>query len=206
MWQRTLASPLQLLEHGSSDGFRFVSSTARRRGYQMRWVSLTQAACVQTSGLHWQAAAARPRRVLRHLTRWIAARRSSRAARFFSMSLKRPKARRTLRAAQAGTLTRPTTTAVFCTPPSSRASRVDLHDVRSWNVSYGATPAAWVVTSSAWCARCCARRCEGPCAAVLTTRVPLGTACAAQRLSMHLCLRQLPPKSHSPRAVLLRLR
>jgi hypothetical protein len=46
MWQRTLASPLQLLEHGGSDGFRFASSTARRRGYQMRWVE-SHAGCLR---------------------------------------------------------------------------------------------------------------------------------------------------------------
>ena len=58
-------------------------------------------------------------------------------------------------------LTRPShpSPAVFGSPPSSRASRVDLHDVCGWSVSYGDTPAAWVVTSSAWCAPSD----EGPC-------------------------------------------
>ena len=108
-------------------------------------------------------------------------------AQFCSTSLKRPTARRKASRSSGGTLTRPwPTAAVFGTAPSSRACRVDLHDVRSWNMSYGATPAVWVVTSAAWCARCY----EGPCVTALVTRVPAGTAYAARRLFTHLCLRQ----------------
>ena len=124
---------------------------------------------------------------MRRLTRWTAARRSSRAARYSCTSLKRPTARRKASRSSGGTLTLPRpTAAVFGSPPSSRACRVDLHDVRSWNMSYGATPAVWVVTSAAWCAR----RCEGPCVATLVTPVPAGTAYAARRRSTHLFSRQ----------------
>ena len=101
-------------------------------------------------------------------------------------------------------LTRKHAAAVFSTPPSSRASKLELHGVRSWCISYGSTPAAWVVTDHAWCAQ--RFLFLGVLRPLCVTRASAGTACDALRPTTQPCLRQLLRRLRLLRAPLRRLR